>query len=64
MLGWISNMFKSQKEPPEETEKRSQVVHERVTKAERAIERSDRLMRASGYYNDRLEGTRNHGRTS
>lgn len=41
---------------------RDREVIERLTRAQKEIERSKRLLRASGYYNDRLEGTHNYGR--
>jgi hypothetical protein len=43
---------------------RSKEIIERLNRAQAEIERSKRLVRASGYYNDRLEGTPRNVRDS
>lgn len=64
LLGWLKRKMKPNEETPEDTHKRVRKVTDRISRAERTIDRSERLLRASGYYNDRLEGTRLHGRTN
>ena len=64
MFGWLKRIMERDKESPEETHSRVRKVTDRISRAERTIDRSERLLRASGYYNDRLEGTRHHGRVS
>ena len=49
-------MNKETRQSPLERDKE---VINRLTRAQKEIERSKRLLRASGYYNDRLEGIQN-----
>lgn len=62
MIGWFRRLFVD-KDPRDSDDRRKEVV-ERLTRAQKEIERSKRLLRASGYYNDRLEGTHSYGRNS
>lgn len=62
MFGWFRRIFvDSDKSTNEDRDKE---VIARLTRAQKEIERSKRLLRASGYYNDRLEGTQRNVRAS
>ena len=64
MFGWLSDMF-SKEENVKPLQDRDKEILVRLSRAQEEIDRSKRLLRASGYYNDRLEGTRNYvGRNS
>lgn len=61
MFGWFKDKFMNKSDL--RTDERKEVI-ERLTRAQKEIERSKKLLRASGYYNDRLEGTHEFGRNT
>lgn len=61
MMGWFRGKFMNKDDQKSD---RSREVIERLTTAQKEIDRAKRLLRASGYYNDRLEGTHQYGRNT
>lgn len=61
MIGWIKELFMNKDDPKRDRDRK---VIERLSKAEHEIDRAKRLLKASGYYNDRLEGTHQYGRNT
>jgi len=58
MIGWLKDLFMNKETRQSPLERDKEVIN-RLTRAQKEIERSKRLLRASGYYNDRLEGIQN-----
>lgn len=62
MSGWFKRMFRREDMKP--VVERDIEVIKHLNRAQKEIERSKRLLRSSGYYNDRLEGTHENSRVN